>query len=97
MAYLDENGLQRFYNGIATQIETMAGQDGDSIQVIDTYNDGNIQFVSPSGPETGPAFYMFFYIDDNGDLIYQRTLNAEVDFYLQDGSLYVRGATNNGD
>lgn len=36
------------------------------------------------------AGYMFFYIDENGDLIYQRTSNTEVDFYLDDGDLYAR-------
>lgn len=36
------------------------------------------------------AGYMFFYIDENGDLIYQRTPNVNVDFYLSDGDLYVR-------
>jgi len=35
------------------------------------------------------AGYMFFYIDGNGDLIYQRTSNTQVDFYLDDGDLYV--------
>lgn len=34
--------------------------------------------------------YMFFYIDEHGDLIYQRTSNTEVDFYLLDGDLYVK-------
>ncbi len=33
--------------------------------------------------------YMFFYIDDNGDLIYERTENVEVDFELIDGDLYL--------
>ncbi len=36
------------------------------------------------------AGYMFFHIDSNGDLIYERTTNTEVDFYLDDGDLYVR-------
>jgi len=36
------------------------------------------------------AGYMYFYIDENGDLIYQRTSNTQVDFYLSDGDLYVR-------
>ena len=35
------------------------------------------------------AGYMFFYINEDGDLIYQRTPNTQVDFYLQDGDLYV--------
>lgn len=34
--------------------------------------------------------YMRFYIDENGDLILQRTDNVDVEFYLYDGSLYVR-------
>lgn len=38
------------------------------------------------------AGYMFFYIDENGDLIYQRTTNTQVDFYLADGDLYVRAS-----
>lgn len=38
----------------------------------------------------GQSGYMFFYIDENGDLHYQRTANVNVDFYLKDGDLYVR-------
>ena len=38
----------------------------------------------------GQSGYMFFYIDENGDLHYQRTDNVDVDFYLNDGDLYVR-------
>ena len=33
--------------------------------------------------------YMFFYIDENGHLIYQRTDNVDVDFYLDNGHLFV--------
>ncbi len=36
------------------------------------------------------AGYMFFYIDEDGDLIYQRTENVDVDFYLDNGDLFVR-------
>jgi type IV secretory pathway VirB10-like protein len=35
------------------------------------------------------AGYMFFYIDERGHLIYQRTSNTQVDFYLENGHLYV--------
>lgn len=35
------------------------------------------------------AGYMFLYIDEDGHLIYQHTTNTEVDFYLEDGHLYV--------
>ena len=34
--------------------------------------------------------YMFFHIDSSGDLIYHRTSNVDVTFYLADGDLYVR-------
>lgn len=37
------------------------------------------------------AGYMYFHIDSNGDLIYQRTNNVDVTFYLSNGDLYVRG------
>lgn len=37
----------------------------------------------------GQSGYMFFYIDERGHLIYQRTPNVNVDFYLQDGHLFV--------
>ncbi len=39
------------------------------------------------------AGYMFFFIDENGDLIYQRTPNTQVDFELVDGDLYVMGVS----
>ena len=35
----------------------------------------------------GQSGYMFFYIDSNGDLIYERTSNVDVDFRLVDGDL----------
>lgn len=31
--------------------------------------------------------YMYFYIDENGDLIYERTTNVRVDFAIVDGDL----------
>ena len=37
------------------------------------------------------AGYMFFSIE-NGELIYHRTSNVLVDFYIDDGYLYVKGA-----
>ncbi len=35
------------------------------------------------------AGYMFFSVDERGHLIYERTENTEVDFYLSGGHLYV--------
>ena len=36
--------------------------------------------------------YMWVYIDENGDLIYQSTTNVEVDFALENGDLYMEVA-----
>lgn len=33
--------------------------------------------------------YLFFWIDTNGDLIMDKTPNTQVDFYLDDGDLYL--------
>ena len=38
------------------------------------------------------AGYMYFSIDERGHLIYQRTSNVQVDFYIENGHLYVKGA-----
>lgn len=38
------------------------------------------------------AGYMFFHIDNNGHLIYERTDNVDVDFALSDGHLYMEVA-----
>lgn len=38
------------------------------------------------------AGYMFFHIDSNGHLIYERTDNVDVDFALSDGHLYMEVA-----
>lgn len=35
------------------------------------------------------AGYMFFHIDEAGHLIYERTPNTQVDFYLSNGHLFV--------
>ena len=37
------------------------------------------------------AGYMYFSIDERGHLIYQRTSNVQVDFYIENGHLYVKG------
>ena len=49
-----------------------------------------LQSAERAEQSAAQAGYMFFYINDDGDLIYQRTSNVEVDFYLHDGDLYVR-------
>ena len=36
------------------------------------------------------AGWVYFYIDENGDLHYLKTPNTELEFYLDDGNLHVR-------
>lgn len=69
----------------ATEAAASATESAQSAADAETSADRAEQAASTAG-------YMFFYIDDNGDLIYQRTPNVDVDFYLSDGDLYV-GAT----
>lgn len=62
--------------------ETAQGKAEDAQAAAEEAQDKAEQAAAQAG-------YMFFYIDENGDLIYQHTPNTQVDFYLQDGDLYV--------
>ena len=62
--------------------ETAQGKAEDAQGAAETSADRAEQAAQNAG-------YMFFYIDDDGDLIYQRTNNVDVDFYLEDGDLFV--------
>lgn len=64
------------------QAEEAAGQAQGAAQEAEEQADRAEQAAAAAG-------YMFFYIDTNGDLIYQRTPNVQVNFYLQDGDLFV--------
>ena len=62
--------------------ETAQGKAEDAQEAAETSADRAEQAAQNAG-------YMFFNIDENGDLIYQRTENVDVDFYLEDGDLFV--------
>lgn len=66
----------------AAEAETSATAAAGSASEAATSADRAEQAAAQSG-------YMFFYIDENGDLIYERTRNVNVDFSLIDGDLYV--------
>lgn len=54
------------------------------------YENSAAYWADKAEQSAGQAGYMFFYIDDNGDLIYTHTTNVNVDFHLgDDGDLYV--------
>lgn len=68
-------------------------QDGEPVGPSSPYHENNAAYYADMAEQAaGQAGYMFFYIDENGDLIYQRTPNVQVDFYLEDGDLYVKEA-----
>jgi hypothetical protein len=53
-----------------------------------TFNNNSKFYSEVIGQEAATAGYMYFDIVD-GELIYSRTDNVDVDFYLLDGDLYV--------
>lgn len=81
----------------ANEAETSATRAGDfstsaSLSAVHARDSAASALQSAERAEqaASTAGYMFFYIDSNGDLIYQRTSNTQVDFYLSDGDLIVR-------
>ena len=50
-------------------------------------------YAEQAAQSAAQAGYMYFYIDDDGHLIYQHTPNVQVDFYLLNGHLYVGDKT----
>ena len=78
----------------AAQSEANAAQSESTASAAATSASASAQNASRDADRAEQAAaqsgYMFFYIDENGDLHYQRTDNVDVDFYLNDGDLYVR-------
>jgi len=76
--------------------ETLASEAAESAEQFETSAqaaaESAYQDAERAEQAAANAGYMFFYIDENGDLIYQRTSNTQVDFYLSEGDLYVRAS-----
>ena len=53
------------------------------------YENNAAYWADKAEQAAGQAGYMFFYIDEHGHLIYERTSNVDVDFVLENGHLYV--------
>ena len=68
----------------ASQSAESASQSATSAQVSATLA---AQDADRAEQAAGQSGYMFFHIDSNGDLIYERTSNVDVDFRLVDGDL----------
>ena len=68
-----------------------ASQSAESAQASEssarTYATSAAQDADRAEQAAGQSGYMFFHIDSNGDLIYERTSNVDVDFRLVDGDL----------
>lgn len=69
---------------------TVAGRFASNAQEFAGAAAASAEAAEQSAAQAG---YMFFYIDDDGDLHYQRTENVKVDFYLHDGDLMVRAGS----
>lgn len=67
---------------LVNEITALLEQITEQAEIAETAADRAEQAAATAG-------YMFFSIDENGHLIYQRTSNTQVDFYLEDGHLYV--------
>lgn len=65
-------------NEITALLEQITGQ----AEIAETAADRAEQAAATAG-------YMFFYVNEDGHLIYQRTSNTQVDFYIENGHLYV--------
>jgi hypothetical protein len=65
-----------------TAAETAQGKAVDAQEAAEAAQDAAEQAAVNAG-------YMFFHIDENGHLIYERTSNTQVDFFLSNGHLYV--------
>ena len=61
----------------------------EAIERLNTATDAAEEAAERAEQAAANAGYMFFYIDERGHLIYQRTSNTQVDFYLENGHLYV--------
>lgn len=68
--------------GFADDAEEQAGIAQDAANTASQAADKAEQSAGQSG-------YMYFYIDENGHLIYTHTSNVDVDFILENGHLYV--------
>lgn len=55
----------------------------------ETYENNSKYYAELAQQAADEAGYIYFYIDENGDLIYVKTPYVELDFKLQDGDLYV--------
>lgn len=75
-------------NASASATASAASAASASASATSAYNDA--ERAEQAAAQTG---YMFFYIDENGDLIYQKTENVDVDFYLNNGDLYVKAVS----
>lgn len=73
----------------AAQSESAARQSAIDAKASET---AAAQSADKAEQAAANAGYMFFHIDSNGHLIYERTDNVDVDFALSDGHLYMEVA-----
>lgn len=84
----EQNAAQSASNAHTSEVNAgdSASAAAGSASEAEGYAEQAAQYAAQAG-------YMYFYIDDDGHLIYQHTPNVQVDFYLLNGHLYVGDKT----
>ena len=77
------------FEQFVANVKADADRAEDARDEAEGFRDEAEEWADKAEQAASNAGYMFFYINEDGDLIYQRTPNTQVDFYLQDGDLYV--------
>lgn len=77
------------FEQFAANVHADAESASNSATAASGYADAAAASANIAEQATSNAGYMLFSIDGNGHLIYERTANTQVDFFLSNGNLYV--------
>ena len=80
----EENALASAQNALASEENARASEQAAAESAQSAEEEAN-----RAEQASANAGYMFFHRDERGHLIYERTSNTQVDFYLSNGHLFV--------
>lgn len=85
-----EAGAHALIGASDSEAWAVGQRDGEDVPETDeTWHNNSKYYSEVAAQHAAEDGFMAFYIDQNGDLIYQRTTNVDVSFRLVDGDLYV--------
>lgn len=85
-----EAGVHAVIGASDSEAWAVGQRDGeDVLETDETWHNNSKYYSEVAAQHAAEDGFMAFYIDQNGDLIYQRTTNVDVSFRLVDGDLYV--------